>query len=310
MSFLLGWKTKTPSCGVAGRSEFWKSPSRGYPLISMGDLGIGLGSIDPRPARSFHGPQRLRCSPFRRWGWENTEESHYHSYTQGIDGFKSRQNLAVVYEQMGELQKAEEQWRKIVTEVPRYRGGWGGLAENLLAQEKLEEAKTLVNQLLKDKFLALEGLILRSRLATRRQDFDSTERDLRQAVLDFPDNQQSLEALCRFLFEHRNPVAAEQPLNELIRLDPDNAAAQHNLGTVYKLKGEFESAAAAYRESLHHRPNWPPTCFELGGALKASGKIKEAIEAWEHGQRLDPGNEEIRQALLHATKETKGESSK
>jgi tetratricopeptide (TPR) repeat protein len=233
---------------------------------------------------------------------EVKEEAHYQSYDRGIDGFKSRQNLAVIYEQMGELAKAEEEWRRIVAEIPKYGPGWAGLGENLLAQAKTDEAQTLARQILKDKVLALEGLLLHSKLAARKRDMASAERNLRRAVQDYPNQIRPLEELSRFLFQNGRAREAEEPLKQLLHLDGDNAPAQYNLGSVYMEHGEFESAIRAYRESLRLRANWPPTYLLLGRALLASGRITEAIGTWEQALRIDPSNEEIRLALQEAKK--------
>ena len=59
------------------------------------------------------------------------EERHFSSIDRALTGFKARHNLAIVYDEMGRLDKAEEQWRRIVQEVPSYRAGWHGLADVL-----------------------------------------------------------------------------------------------------------------------------------------------------------------------------------
>jgi tetratricopeptide (TPR) repeat protein len=232
------------------------------------------------------------------------EEAHFQSYDHGIDSFKARQNLAVVYTDMGDLKKAEEQWRAIVAEVPRYRAGWSGLADNLHRQGKFDQARNLADQLLKDKSLAVEGLILNSRLAIGLGDLQSAQLNLQNAVRDFPKNEQALEALSRFYFEHRNPVEAEESLKELIHLNPENASAHHNLGTVLKLKGDMGRAATEFQDSLRFRPNSAPTYFELGNTLFESGRKQEAIEAWERAQKLEPNRRDIRDAVAHAKNQT------
>ena len=50
-------------------------------------------------------------------------ERHFSSVDSGIDGFKARHNLALVYNDMQAFDRAEEQWRLIVAEKPDYRPG-------------------------------------------------------------------------------------------------------------------------------------------------------------------------------------------
>jgi GT2 family glycosyltransferase len=81
------------------------------------------------------------------------EEAHFRSMVRGIKGFLARQNLADVYARLGDLPRAEEQWRRVVAEVPRYQAGWNGLNEVLRRQGKLAEA-------LGPKALPSSGLVL------------------------------------------------------------------------------------------------------------------------------------------------------
>ncbi len=46
---------------------------------------------------------------------------HLSSVDRAIQGYRARQNLAAVYTDMGEFAKAEEQWRRVVEEVPNDR---------------------------------------------------------------------------------------------------------------------------------------------------------------------------------------------
>ncbi len=46
----------------------------------------------------------------------------------------------------------------------------------------------------------------------------------------------------------------------------------------------------AYRQSLRFRLNHPATYVSLGYALKDSGRIEEAVGAWEQALRLAPND--------------------
>ncbi|MBI3468000.1 MAG: glycosyltransferase [Planctomycetes bacterium] len=72
---------------------------------------------------------------------------HLSSVDWGIKGYRARQNLAVVYADLGDLAKAEEQWHRVVDEVPNYHPGWQGLGETLLRQRKVDEALAVADHL-------------------------------------------------------------------------------------------------------------------------------------------------------------------
>jgi cytochrome c-type biogenesis protein CcmH/NrfG len=74
---------------------------------------------------------------------------------------------------------------------------------------------------------------------------------------------------------------------------------------VYQRSGPPREALEAYRQALQWRPDWPPTYLQLGYALRDCGLAAEAIAAWEHALRLDPGNAAARELLARAN-EAKG----
>jgi GT2 family glycosyltransferase/tetratricopeptide (TPR) repeat protein/SAM-dependent methyltransferase len=222
---------------------------------------------------------------------------HFSSRNRGITGFLARQNLAVAYTGMGDLGSAEEQWRLVVQEKPRYRAGWRGLADILLAQGKEAEARELAGRLAGDSCLRSVEAELDSRLAMARGDFAAACRLLEDAARACPNDPEPQEALCRLLFEHGQPAEAERALVEKLRRDPEDAAAYHNLGTVRFSQGRPVDAADCYLESLRRRPDHPNTLFQLGQAYQAAGRVAEAAQAWREVLRLVPGDPEATNAL-------------
>src|SRR5207244_2791707 len=78
---------------------------------------------------------------------ETDEAGHFKSVVSGLRGFKARHNLALVYQELHDGDRAEEQWRQVVEEAPRYRPGRRGLGEALLREGKVQEAPRLAEAL-------------------------------------------------------------------------------------------------------------------------------------------------------------------
>ena len=211
------------------------------------------------------------------------KERHFASVDCGIAGFKARHNLALVYEDMGNLPAAEEQWRKVVAEAPAYRPGWRGLGEVLLHQRELDAADELARQLLADNSLServhVEATILQARLAEAQGDLTEARRLFEAAVSRFPEDLDSRNALCRFLFERGEPAEAKHSLEQLLQLAPDDAAAYHNLGATHLRMGRTKEAAEALHASLRCRPDSPATEMLLAQALNSGGGSVEAATA-------------------------------
>ena len=228
---------------------------------------------------------------------ETGEERHFTSVDRGLAGFKTRQNLAVVAADLGDFAEAEDQWRRVVAEVPCYRPGWRGLGETLIRRGRFAEAESLVEELLSNHSVRVEGWLLKSRIALRLGCWEDVRTALDRAAEEYPDDPEILNRRCLFLFEHGSADDAEQVLKRLIAHDPHDASAYYNLGTLLLRGRRPEEAAFAYRQSLRYRTNHPATYLNLGSALKDCGRINEAALAWEQALRMAPGDPTIRAEL-------------
>ena len=121
-------------------------------------------------------------------------ERYFASVDRGIRGFKARQNLALVYADMGDLVRSEEQWRLVVQEAPRYRAGWRGWGEALLRQGKREEARSLTDRMLPAEHLRGDGLVLQGWIAAADGDVAESKRLFREAAALRPNDPEALEA--------------------------------------------------------------------------------------------------------------------
>jgi FkbM family methyltransferase len=217
----------------------------------------------------------------------NPDERHFTSVDRGIAGFKARQNLAVVYADLGDHLQAEAQWRHVVADVPQYRAGWQGLGEALLAQRKCEDVSEVARRLKTDERLRLEGMILTARLAEVQGKLPEARAELEQAVNEFANEAEALHALCRLCFNHGDPQHALGWLEELSRRCPEDASVRHNLGLIHIRLHQLERAARAFQESLRLRPGYPPSLALLRETLQALGQRAQADATDRQIERLD-----------------------
>ena len=232
----------------------------------------------------------------------NHEERHFSSIDRGLTGFKARQNLAVVYTDLGDLERAEEEWREVTRAVPRYRPGWRGLGEVLIRAGRRREAMAVVEHCLGDPALRVEGRLLQGRLAMAAGDVAAARAEIEHAVAEDPGNRAALEARCHLLFEHGPPAEAEAALRALIDRDPEDPSAHHNLGMLLLRLKRYDQAARAFRQALRHRADAPATYLHLGYALKESGRLPEAVAAWQQVLRLAPDDAAARAELERAAR--------
>lgn len=86
-------------------------------------------------------------------------------------------------------------------------------------------------------------------------------------------------------------AAAEAAFREVLRLDPNSAAAYTNLGVVYMRTGRFDAAIASLQEAARLAPRVAGIHLNLGLAHLRQGEYREAIPPFQKALELgaEPG---------------------
>jgi len=113
----------------------------------------------------------------------------------------------------------------------------------------------------------------------------------REAVVEFaavvakqPDAAYGWNNLCYASIANGKPVEATEACRHALRLAPDFAAAQNNLGLARAQAGDYTGAAAAFRLA----GSSPRADFNMGLAQAATGQYAEAASAFERAHRAVP----------------------
>ncbi|MBN1865957.1 radical SAM protein [Candidatus Sumerlaeota bacterium] len=78
----------------------------------------------------------------------------------------------------------------------------------------------------------------------------------------------------------------EDELREAVRRAEDAFATNYDLALFLMTKGRHEDAAPFYRRALEIRPEFSKGWLDLGTCLDRSGRLDEAVEAWERVEAL------------------------
>lgn len=87
---------------------------------------------------------------------------------------------------------------------------------------------------------------------------------------------------------------------EVVRLEPDSAAALHNLGAARLRQGQAAAAADLFRKALSRRPDYALAHDSLGLVMHAAGQLDEAIEHYRQAVTLDPRDPDAQHHLAAA----------
>ena len=115
-------------------------------------------------------------------------------------------------------------------------------------------------------------------------------------------------------FHHDGRLAeAERVYRQVIRMDPDEAAALNYLGVVLHQQGDDDDAIGVLRRSVALRPDSIDFHSNLGRVLQANGRLDESIEHYRKAASLSTNNPlthyNLGRALFAGGAETEAESA-
>ena len=143
---------------------------------------------------------------------------------------------------------------------------------------------------------ALAGFDLARALAASG-DRNGAVRVLQRVRPDRADDGESWRALGELALELRVPRLAEGFLRQATRVDPRSAEGFERLGLAIALSGRLPEAIAAFEQAVRLVPADASVRLNLAVALAEAGRTSEARQQAEEALRLDPRYEKAREFL-------------
>jgi tetratricopeptide (TPR) repeat protein len=199
---------------------------------------------------------------------EPKRDRYFCSVDRGILGIKAWHNLAVLYDQRQQFDRAAQAWLRVLDYDHSNRSAWHGLLESFTAGNDAAGLQRLC-ELAPDGQVPRETrLLARARLVTQGGNPAAAVAELERAANEDPSGE-LLNELCELAFKHEMLDVAERGLVELTRRSPEDASACHNLALVRLRRGDHAEAARWARRSLELRPNYAPSRHLLEDATRA-----------------------------------------
>jgi tetratricopeptide (TPR) repeat protein len=204
--------------------------------------------------------------------------TYFASLDLGLFGFKTRHQLALLFQSQGRLDEAEAEWRAAVTEVPGFVAAWKGLADLLLAQRRWQDLEQAASQLA--GLAPVEAAVVRAKAHLTRGEPAAARPLLEAAVARAPQALRPRVLLTHALLQQGTDAATtEQALREVVRLEPRQAEAWCNLVRLLWRHGRRAEALAACQQGRAHCPEDVELLFHQGYFLSEAGGHAEAAEA-------------------------------
>ena len=166
---------------------------------------------------------------YRNLDWK-TERSFYEAtlVTSPLDA-KSHYNVAAIYSENNEYDKAIKEYIKTLEIYPEYVDAFSGLADVYLAQDNLQ----LAGEAYED------------------------------ALYINPKYYRAYQGLANLYYHLGNNKLALENMEKALKLNPDDEIFLENLGTIYLDMGEKEKARELFLKSLQINPGYEPALADL-----------------------------------------------
>ena len=112
----------------------------------------------------------------------------------------------------------------------------------------------------------------------------------RQALRINPNIAEANYNLGGILLEKGLVTEAEACYRQALRIKPNLADAHNNLGNILYKQGQYAGAAECYRQALRFDTNLPNTHYNLGNVLVWQGNLAEAAECFRQALAINPNH--------------------
>jgi tetratricopeptide (TPR) repeat protein len=247
---------------------------------------------------------------------------------------EARYFLAVLQVQKGRLGKALKQVRLIEPSAPEYEEAFFLQIRILREQNKLDEAKQLLEEQIENGTLRNGELyIMLAALHQMEGRDDLSKAVLLQGIETFPDDEDLLYEYGLQLETDGEHDAALAIMQKIIEIKPDHAAALNfvgyswadtkvnldqaldyiqraielkpengyihdSLGWVYYRLGKLDQAIKALETAVKLSPDDGAILDHLGDVYLESGRIREALQAYRKAVKLSRENEQEKKRIL------------
>ncbi len=126
---------------------------------------------------------------------------------------------------------------------------------------------------------------------------EEAQAEFRKALALDPNNADALLNLGSLARLHGNTAEAERYVEQALRVNPNSAAALAELAELKRERGEVDESIRLYGEALALDDSHPAVYLGLGDSLQRAGQYPEAEAAFQRVLELDPDSFEARYNL-------------
>jgi protein O-GlcNAc transferase len=160
--------------------------------------------------------------------------------------------------------------------------------DNLFEEGKLEEAETILKEMLQKKAEDTAALHYMGMIHYQKGEFNPAIEYIQKSLQINPENPEAHYDLGNAFLDIGKLDEAIGSYQEALKYNENYADAYSNLGLAYHEKGQPDEAVSFYRKALEINPDLPYTNNNLGLALEEKGETDGAMQYYQKALEINP----------------------
>jgi len=264
---LLILKKRFPEAGKLDEEVLKSNPSDTEALIFKGQIQLHNGkaqdAVDALQAALKNDPDNAIA--------------HYH--------------LGAAFDQLGNMERAESEWRRAAQSRPDLLEAQSALAGLALRKSDMDSLFRTATQIISLQPASPDGYVLRSVAEINRNQAGKAEDDIRKAIEVAPQNPIGYVQMGNLQVLQKKYKDAEQHFRQALDRDPNSSDALGGIANVYLAQKQVDKAIGAINEQVAKTPNNSAFHDLLGTVLFDHKKDAAAAEVeLKKAAELDRGN--------------------
>jgi tetratricopeptide (TPR) repeat protein len=161
-------------------------------------------------------------------------------------------------------------------------------AYSMYADGEIYQAEQLVRRYLLTHGDHIEGMRLLAKIGIDQDVVDDAEFLLQNVLQMAPEHHAARYEYAVALLKQHKHIQAQQEIQRLLALDPDNRVCRATDATIWLGLGHVERAIPLYQQLIKESPRQHELHLSIGHALKTKGSQAEAIDAYRKAADLRP----------------------
>ncbi len=233
----------------------------------------------------------------RNYAWSNGYRLWKSTLRINPKSFHAHNNLASIYDENGQLQKAMYHYHKAIEIRPSDAIPYYNLANTLKNRGDLYEAIRYYKKALDKQARFIEPHVNMGLIYAKLGKYDLAEEEFRQAIRIQPNDSSAHNNLGVVLAHHGKLTEAIREHKIALKLDRYNENAYINLSICYMDLKNYPKTLEALQRLLTINPQHTEANFLAGKSFEASGDYQKALKQYQKTLSIDPHHKQAREHL-------------